>query len=204
MSREIAEKVCASGEFDPRSVRGAINDLLSDGGLTLGIDFKLRVSRGKFEERVLFLDIDGVLNGHEFNEASQSCGTRRECVQRLNRVIEGPVKIVISSAWRYMVLNGSMTEKGFENLLRTHGVACQGKVLGCTKPDEVISTREGQILAWVRTHRPLYWAVVDDMTLQLDNFVQTDKRSGLAEADVYRLREHLGVPAHLNEQTKAS
>lgn len=35
---------------------------------------------------VLFLDIDGVLNGHEFNAEAESNTLRRDCVERFNRV----------------------------------------------------------------------------------------------------------------------
>jgi hypothetical protein len=91
--------------------------------------------------KILFLDIDGVLNGHDWNDESQSCNIRRECVAHLNRVIrETGCKIVLSSAWRYIVLGGDMTLKGFGYMLRTHGLVCQrgatDLIVGCTAPDE--------------------------------------------------------------------
>jgi len=73
--------------------------------------------------KVIFLDIDGVLNGHEFCEHAKSCGINPECVCELNRIIAATdAKIVLSSAWRYMVHGGALTLKGFEYMLRTHGV----------------------------------------------------------------------------------
>ncbi len=35
------------------------------------------------ERCVLFLDIDGVLNGHEFDPLAESSGLRRDCVEPL-------------------------------------------------------------------------------------------------------------------------
>lgn len=37
--------------------------------------------------KVLFLDIDGVLNGHEWDDEAKSCTIRRECVKHLNRIV---------------------------------------------------------------------------------------------------------------------
>lgn len=87
---------------------------------------------------VVFLDIDGVLNGHEFNDAAQSTTIKQPCVAAFNYVLSNAKpEIVISSAWRYSVLCGSMTTLGFEILLRTHGVCgIVGKIIGTTRADE--------------------------------------------------------------------
>jgi hypothetical protein len=92
--------------------------------------------------KILFLDIDGVLNAHDWNDEAQSSGIRRDCVAHLNHVIrETECKIVLSSAWRYVVLGGDMTLKGFDYMLRTHGLICPSDsaslIVGCTVPDEL-------------------------------------------------------------------
>ena len=75
----------------------------------------------------LFLDIDGVLNGHEWDDEAKSCNIRRECVARLNRVVASTgCKIVISSAWRYMIHCQQMSLTGFWYMLRTHGLQGHG------------------------------------------------------------------------------
>lgn len=86
--------------------------------------------------RVLFLDIDGVLNDHG-PQSNGYCGIQSDKVEHLNRILrECPdVEIVVSSAWRYCVLNGWCTLDGLEHLLLTHGVACKGRVLSVTGPD---------------------------------------------------------------------
>jgi hypothetical protein len=43
---------------------------------------------------ILFPDIDGVLNGHDWNDEARSCSIRRECLAQLNRVIrETPLPV---------------------------------------------------------------------------------------------------------------
>lgn len=89
-------------------------------------------------QALLFLDVDGVLNGHNWHEGAQSNTIRRTCIEALNLILkQARPKIVISSAWRYMLLCGAMRPHGFEYLLRTHG-ACgvAGNVVGTTCADE--------------------------------------------------------------------
>jgi hypothetical protein len=91
--------------------------------------------------KVLFLDIDGVLNGHEWDDEAQSCNIRRECVKHLNLVVrEAGCRIVLSSAWRYMVHGGAMTLSGFGYMLRTHGLISpcghSKLIIGLTRKDD--------------------------------------------------------------------
>lgn len=103
-------------------------------------------------EPVIFLDLDGVLNGHDFDDSEDvlSSTILPRCVEHLNRVLrETGASLVISSAWRYMVGPGAMTVLGFEYLLRTHGVAAKGRVLGVTCRDEEVGERGQQIRDWL-------------------------------------------------------
>ncbi len=91
--------------------------------------------------KALFLDIDGVLNGHEYDDEAKSCNIRRECVKHLNRVVrETGCRIVLSSAWRYIVHGGDMTLRGFGYMLRTHGlvteVGAMRLIVGLTRKDD--------------------------------------------------------------------
>ena len=148
--------------------------------------------------KVLFLDIDGVLNGHDYDKGAESNLIRRECVDRLNTVLElTGASLVISSAWRYMILNGAMTLSGFTYLLRTHGVRCPGRVIGFTGRDTQVedpAERGRLIKAWL-AERPevTRWAVVDDMALGFDGmpFVRTKGGVGLATEDALALVELL-------------
>lgn len=150
---------------------------------------------------VLFLDLDGVLNDHTFNQESQSCTILPECAQRLNAIIQQTnCRLVISSAWRYMVPD-SMTLSGFEYLLQTHGVNAHKRIDGVTCRDEVTWERHLQIIKWLeeRNHhqcletRVDWWCVLDDdpmgMKLGKDawRLVRTDGLKGLQDDEVQRV-----------------
>lgn len=150
--------------------------------------------------KLLFLDIDGVLNTHDFDEIANSNTIERDKVALLNQVLDRTgCHLVISSAWRYTILNGAQTLLGFEYMLRSHSIHCCGKVHGHTCSDEAIDgslVREAQILNYlnVRTTFGQKFAVVDDLPLRLpkDVFVQTDAECGLTQSNVDRLIEILG------------
>lgn len=151
-------------------------------------------------EPVLFLDIDGVLNDHS------DYVIQPEPVRNLNRVIaKTNCVIVLSSAWRYMIHGGAMTIKGFEYLLRSHGIqVAEGRLVGLTGRDEDfeaepdgwtdIRVRGRQIAAW-RLGHPVdaRWVAVDDLPIGVDqdHLVLTDGSKGLTLTDAERLIEIL-------------
>ncbi len=142
--------------------------------------------------KVIFLDIDGVLNPHTFNRESQSHTLEPHLVKLLNRILdETDAKIVISSSWRYMILNDSMTLNGFDYLLRTHGVKA-GRIIGYTEEDDQFlgSKRSLQIQAWLDANQTVKdWVVIDDVPEGMDaspdpmRLVKTDGYIGLTAAD---------------------
>ncbi len=145
---------------------------------------------------IIFLDIDGVLNGHEFLVEAKSCTINPECVRRLNRIlIETDARIVLSSAWRYMVHGHAMTLEGFGYMLRTHGFlgslnGCERLIIDLTCRDEDIPGRPDQIRAWLRANGQCdqQYVVLDDLDLDWGglNVVMTDGAIGLMDADVER------------------
>jgi HAD domain in Swiss Army Knife RNA repair proteins len=160
--------------------------------------------------KVLFLDIDGVLNGHEKHPDSPYTTIRPDCVQRLNRVIAAThCQLVISSAWRYMLLRirrnqPAMTLAGFKYMLNTHGLVFLANgcdIIGYTCSDERVPTRGGQILKWLMEHPSQLdsWAVVDDDPMEMElgkshkrRLVRTDGAKGLQDKDVAKLIRLLG------------
>lgn len=84
--------------------------------------------------KLLFLDIDGVLNDHT-RMASGYCTIHTDKGDLLNQILDAhpDVQIVISSAWRYLVTGGHMTVKGFENMLLTYGLKVFNRVHGVTR-----------------------------------------------------------------------
>jgi len=129
---------------------------------------------------ILFLDIDGVLNDHEFDEDAKSSTISRECADRLNRILEATkAMIVLSSAWRYMVLKNAMTLTGFEYLLRTHWIVANGRLIGTTREDSSPNEpRRNQILEYVEKHKPERWVAIDDLDLDLPFHVKTNPEVG--------------------------
>jgi hypothetical protein len=148
--------------------------------------------------RILFLDIDGVLNrAGQHSDLAQSSSLDPQAVARLNGVLARTgARLVVSSSWRYLILGGAMTVPGFEYLLRTHGVAADCLV-GHTCADEDTPERGAQIRRWLAEHGPVAaWAAVDDGPLELGDEgwrqVQTDRRLGLTDEDAAALIRILG------------
>lgn len=139
---------------------------------------------------IIFLDIDGVLNGHQ-SDSQGYCGIEQENVVHLNYIIDRTNPIfVLTSSWRYLILEGAMTLKGFEYMLVTHKIQALGRLYGHTPKDDVVDADRGeQIYNWLVVkcrlhHHPLL--ILDDLDLGIsdkfpDNFVQTDPKIGLTE-----------------------
>lgn len=90
--------------------------------------------------KIIFLDIDGVLNNHQFNEVAGSCIIQQDSVQCLNSIMHlTGARIAVSSAWRYMRTGGrrgipSMTDDGFKYMMQTHGLM-KNSIIGFTELD---------------------------------------------------------------------
>lgn len=162
--------------------------------------------------KILFLDIDGVLNDHTFNKQVGSCRIDAAKAKLVNYIIEKTdCKLVISSAWRYLVLKGAMTLGGFETLLQTHWVNAYGRVFSVTTSDEFCTncswthleriescekclskiTRGRQIKYWVDCHKPDSFCVLDDIDLGFSEFdypfVDTDGSKGISLGDAEKV-----------------
>jgi hypothetical protein len=146
--------------------------------------------------KVLFLDIDGVLNRGGFSSTAQSTSFDPLAITRLNRLLAATgARLVLSSSWRYVILDGTMSLSGFEFLMRTHGLM-RGAFYDHTCGDEVVPERGAQIKRWLAEHNVEGWAAVDDQPLQLGDaswrHVRTDPTQGLTDADAARLAAILG------------
>lgn len=164
--------------------------------------------------QVLFLDIDGTLNDHT-RMSNQYCGIKRTCVDNLNRILDTlpDLKIVISSAWRYMILREIMTIKGFEMLLLTHGIKCFDKVIGYTEADGpledephhhnephkwsemAIRGRGTQITNWVTQNNVDTFIALDDLHINIPEHYLVNSDTGLTDEDadniISRLRSNI-------------
>lgn len=153
--------------------------------------------------KVLFLDMDGVLNDMK-PHANKCYGTKPSCVREFNRILNAfpDLKIVVSSSWRWFLLNEQMTISGFEGMLRTHGVAATNRLVGFTKADGSIDNepehpdsreryrqaslrwRTGQIKEWAKENGCRYYIVLDDTALELQELHLVDGDRGLTASDV--------------------
>lgn len=138
--------------------------------------------------KVIFLDIDGVLNVFVGYKAPILPGP----VGQLNRVLLATdADLVISSTWRHLVHNGHMDLFGFEFLLRSHGLTA-ANVIGVTEDSS--EGRGWQIRAWLIGKAVEKYVILDDMIdgqMAKMPFVCTNGSFGLTEADADKLIEVL-------------
>lgn len=112
--------------------------------------------------KVIFLDIDGVLNSDEWHKSNKKKPISPYCVSFLNKIINATnAKIVISSAWR-VSMQGTLSH------LKKAGLA--GEVIGSTPifmMDEwrKDKSRGAEINQWLR-----------DNASKIDNYVILDDR----------------------------
>ncbi|MEO7716571.1 MAG: HAD domain-containing protein [Capsulimonas sp.] len=151
--------------------------------------------------KLIFLDIDGVLNDRTFHEAAQSSTIKPECVAHFNHLIhETGAVVVLTSSWRYLTMEDGpeypalMTLAGLRYLLRTHGVTSKLQIIGHTERDCVEhggKNRGQQIAHYLETCEDVEaYVVLDDNAFDIAEcghpFVQTDGRVGLTVADADR------------------
>ncbi len=156
--------------------------------------------------KVLFLDIDGVLNSERFREEEPGQAVDRRAVGLLKRVIDATgAKLVLSSGWRFW-FDDAMTpcEECARHLCAI--LAEQGLVLSGKTPDfstaEIRAERTfsrvkaKEISAWLGAHPEAgQYAVLDDLELKDDevnaHLIRVDGRIGLSEADAKRVVKRL-------------
>jgi hypothetical protein len=131
--------------------------------------------------KVIFLDIDGVLQVHHNNKDEYGHLFHDEYVKNLKYIIEKTgAKIVISSTWKMSGLNILKEMWNKRNL--------PGEVIDIT-PNEVDVVERGtceyydmvdrgyEIQQWIDDNKPDKWVIVDDVNdmlpEQINNFVQT-------------------------------
>jgi hypothetical protein len=104
--------------------------------------------------KVLFLDIDGVLNHDQTRDRIGGfLGLNPGMIKRFNRIIEAcpDVKIVISSTWRHSYTHGVYEDfDGLVRLLKERGL--QGEIIGHT-PFPVSSPVGGWLTLGSTPHR---------------------------------------------------
>lgn len=141
--------------------------------------------------KVLFLDIDGVLNSAKvLEEKGRHDAIDHDMVEQINRVTTTTgCSIVISSSWRWLWSLGEL-----KAILRQHGL--HDVVIGATQTKPRLERRDEEILAWLAQHPEVkQFAVVDDdsfdLTAVADRLVHTSFITGTLPEHADRLIELL-------------
>jgi hypothetical protein len=132
--------------------------------------------------KVIFLDIDGVLNTTEtHNPRGFPYVVEQHLVERFNRLVDQTgAAVVLISTWRLDPI-GLLAARHF-------GVT----ITDCT-PDTPDQPRADEITSWLRDHPEVTrFAVVDDTQDGFENlpFFQTDRTRGLTQDVADRLVHH--------------
>ncbi|MBZ5709030.1 HAD domain-containing protein [Nannocystis pusilla] len=138
--------------------------------------------------RVIFLDIDGVMNTLSTPvDAARGLTSLLlpRCVAALNQVVRATgAAVVVTSTWR---LTMPLAE------LRAHFAAagCVAEILDIT-PDLDAPRREREIAAWLaaQPEPPRAWCILDDdrdMGALADRLVSTDSHRGLGDHELPRV-----------------
>lgn len=142
--------------------------------------------------KVIFLDVDGVLNNTQtFLESPFNCCLDDYCLKQLCDILEKiDAKIVISSSWRHdaedlQFLMDKLKELKIDTL-----------VIGQT-PYVQHSWRALEIRAYLQEHPEITrWAVLDDSSdadLKDGSFFQTKMDVGLTDLKAYEIIKYLNA-----------
>lgn len=149
--------------------------------------------------KIIFLDIDGVLNSEQFFKAlyrDKNYAFKEFCPIACSNLIEilveiPDVKIVVSSTWRI-----GRTIQELEDILFNNAGVPRGTVIG--KTSEVRNRRGAQIEDWIKEEtNPVAerFVILDDdsdMKPYMDRLVRTNGRHGLQLEDARRAVRLLG------------
>lgn len=165
--------------------------------------------------KIIFLDIDGVLNkGLVASNSEEDDISRGEIygfmnkslINNLNKLTqETGAKIVISSSWRCETLEEN------KSLLEAFGI--EAECVGSTpRLSGAGICRGNEIAAWIYSHQDLiechYWEfkeyiILDDdsdmLLCQANHFIQTDPWCGLSEAATYKAANKLNSLKNIND-----
>lgn len=113
--------------------------------------------------KILFLDIDGVLNSAQvLADRGRHDAIDRDMVEQINRVTATTgCKIVVSSSWRFL---WPLSE--LKQVLRSHGL--HDVIIDATQIKPRLGRRDEEIQAWLANHPEVtQFAVVDDNSFDL-------------------------------------
>ncbi len=168
--------------------------------------------------KVIFLDIDGVLNSNFWNDAHQreiSDGSLidEEKIHLLGRLIKSTnAKVILHSGWKFWFdsnMNPLRKEaENLKNMLKKEGVELEGMTPDYTteeirKSKKFSLVKADEILAWIAEHDSMdAWIVIDDLDLHNEEIkkhqIRTDANVGLTVEDVREAEKMLDTEGSVN------
>ena len=152
---------------------------------------KMQLQNSNQPRKILFLDIDGVLNSYAVNYGRKDwpeCCYDPSLCRNLKQVLdETGAEIVVSSTWREETYLLDRFPIIFENWGIGHvpvGITTTDNLCFPRKMSDYTwheRNRAMQIQQWVNQHKPAAWIAVDDLALPLpkEHFVRTNRNRGL-------------------------
>lgn len=149
-------------------------------------------------KKILFLDIDGVVNNRETFKKGELFPIDPYCAFLVGRIqLETECEVVLSSSWRHHPESVAEVSKRVVPIIDTTGRCCSG-------------IRGVEIHNWISKHFPwevredpeqFRYAILDDdsdmLLWQKDHFFQTSfDKGGLTDEIAERVIEHLGRVIH--------
>ena len=132
--------------------------------------------------KIIFLDIDGVLNRHEHSYLKEGLRIHPEPAGYFqNLVSRSKAKVVLISSWRRWINNGHMTTHGFSRVLWTHGIEATIVDALPAKDEDKNHTedRREKIIEWLEGHAVDSYVILDDLDVRLDNHIRPNMHVGL-------------------------
>jgi cellobiose phosphorylase len=147
-------------------------------------------------EKVIFLDIDGVLNNERFLHEGGIHTIADPLIAILKRIVDATgAKIVLSSTWRIAADN----RRRVKEALARHDLEFVDRTVELRNKMSSWVERSFEILEWLHRHQEVKnFAILDDCSDAGTNglreyFFQTDFEVGLTEEIADKVIAHLGV-----------
>lgn len=138
--------------------------------------------------KVIFLDIDGVLNSYRSCTAYGAYPMDNKSSEKFDEIAVNLIRvackkcnaeIILSSTWR--------CDKGWENLAQTLDLPIVDRT-----PQTLSGDRTHEINSWLEDNVVFEYVIVDDNFINLENFVHTDAEEGLSYKDYKKILTILG------------
>jgi len=144
-------------------------------------------SKSRRDDKILFLDVDGVL--HSYFAKNDSQLFRKDCMQRLKTIVDQTgCKIVLSSSWRQTpegraTVNEQLANYGIDNIIDSTRIFYNEY------------NRHTDIQDWVKKHPTDRWIALDDLPMhQLGaHYIGTAPEDGITDDDMERAIRQLNI-----------